>query len=111
MGGDVVLVAEDGGQCQHAVPHGVVAVFQRHAGILGELGQGYLVVRLPSLDVERFGLDDGRDGRQHGYHHLLAVAKAVVGSLDAEAHTVDGHRLTAVAAQLQVELAGVVDVA
>ena len=119
MGGDVVLVAEDGGQCQHAVPHRVVAVFQSHAGVLGELGQRLLEVSLCCLDIEGLGLDHGRDGRQHGHHHLLTVAKAAIGGLDAEAHEgdgighlpVDGNCLAAHRVERQVELAASVDVA
>ena len=59
MGGGAIVVAEYGGQCQHAVPRGIIAVFQGHAGILGELGQRDLEVGLSCLNVVRFGLDYG----------------------------------------------------
>ena len=72
--GDGVIVAEDGGQRRHAVPHGVVAVLQREAGVVGGLvfavhGFDWLV------KVEEFFIKEHLARRFHvGYQHCLVNA-------------------------------------
>ena len=85
-GGNVVVVAEDGGQCLNAVPHGVVAVLQCHAGITGKLWQPGRERWGSGVDVERLRLNHWRDRGQHRNHHLLAVAKVACGGFHPEAN-------------------------
>ena len=117
IGGGVIGIAIYGWQSHGCVPHGIVAVFQCHTGIVGAVGHVDLHVVLACIDEERLSLDDGGYGRKHRHHDLLSVTITFIAGLDAETDKRDGvghlpvdfHDLAAHRVECEVELACVID--